>query len=379
MANAFAAAVIPRIFAKTVETLRSQAILYKRSYSKLGDEVKEQGDTITFPFPTPVTKRTVVPANVPPTTVSDSVPSTVQLKLSEWEAADFYITDKEAMDVARGADPRMTQVEECATTLADSVDMAIIAQMARSPFIANTATGTVPFGANLDAYVDMQKILKDNKAPKRGLTTMAVATDAEANLKKLERIQNAEFRSSGPDTLQTGIIGTLYGTEVMCDQNVGSLGTAQAIAVVDGAGAIGDDHIGVDTFTANREFKRGDLIRVAGVGPVYAVRSDLSVAGDLEVFPNLSAAVADNAAIATVAATNAFQFYQQAVSVAVRPLSPPGYGDMDFGVPLTMVDDVSGIPMTIEIWREYKRLRVEFSILFGTEILRPELISRVIY
>ena len=67
-------------------------------------------------------------------------------------------------------------------------------------------------------------------------------------------------------------------------------------------------------------------------------------------------------------------FHRDAIAFATRPLqrAPSGLGTITD----TMVDEVSGLSLRLEVTREHKRIRFSYDILYGYAVVRRELGAR---
>jgi hypothetical protein len=127
----------------------------------------------------------------------------------------------------------------------------------------------------------------------------------------------------------------------------------------------------------------GDVFTIAGDTQTYTVVSATALAGtdsDVTFEPGLAVAIpaADGNEAVTFKASHVVNlaFQRNAFALAVRPLAPAdGFtGGHEFR---TAVDQISGLALSLEISREYKRTKYEWSILYGVKCVRPEFACRI--
>ena len=120
------AAITRDIFSKGLPTLRETAVMPQLVRKDFKREVAEQGDTIKFPMPRPLTVKDVVPG--PNSTAAESVTSaTKSLVMDKWRMADFDLTDKQMAEVMSGSREYVDmQVAEAVRAVANDVNADLI-------------------------------------------------------------------------------------------------------------------------------------------------------------------------------------------------------------------------------------------------------------
>ena len=120
----------------------------------------------------------------------------------------------------------------------------------------------------------------------------------------------------------------------------------------------------------------GDIVTFAGHTQTYVVRK--VAAGSFEIYPGLSVAVTDNTAITKLGDHKVnLAFHRDAVIFATRPLAAQNMTPGQTSI-LSTVDPVSGLALRLEVSRQFKQVNWSFDVLYGAEVLRPELIVRVL-
>lgn len=381
MANVFTA-IIPKIIAMGLMTLRETCLMPMLVSSNYDDEVKKIGDTIDFPVPQIQIAGDVVPAATPPTPASKT-PTTVQLQLNKWKQTDFHLTDKQLGEIDTNKFRGM-QIQEAARALANKVNVDILAEYKSVYGYVGTA-GTTPFASNTAAATDSRKVLARQLCPKSNRKGILNA-DAEANALSLAAFQDAD--KAGTDlTKKEGEIGRKFGFDWFMEDaapthTAGSI-TTGLIAKASTAVAAGLKSFLATTAasTGACALVVGDVIAIAGHTTTYvvtAVATQASAASDVivAVEPALERALAGSEAI-TVKASHVVNmvFHPNAFAFANRRVDGEMFkGGNEFG---QITDPLTGITLALEVSRQYKQTVWEFSILYGTKCIRPEFACRI--
>lgn len=359
--------VIDKLLAAGLVALREQAImprLVNRAYEAIAGQ---RGSTIDVPIPSAIQATAVTPANVPPTT-PDVGPTSVAIPLDQWYEAPFYLTDKEQLEAMEGIIP--LQASEAIKALVNMVDRSILAQATKVYGMAGTP-GTTPFQTDLTEYLDARKILNRQLAPMDN-RAVVLDVDAEAKALNLRAFQDASFRGD-TDGIINGQIGRKLGAVWVMDQNVMTHTTSTGTGYqANGPHAAGATTILVDTGTGT--LVPGDVFTFASHTQTYVVTA---AAGgpphtSVTISPGLKIAIIDND-VMTKKATHVMNlnFHRDAFALASRPLEsadPFGLGRFQVAI-----DNISGLALRFEVTREHKRTRFSYDILWGVQLVRPEL------
>src|SRR4051794_18189673 len=116
--------VLPKLLAQGLKSLRQQAIMARVVNRGYEEQAGEKGSTVTIPVPSAIAAQDVTPANTPPST-SDVAPTQVQIVMSKWKEAPFYLTDKDMIEAMNGTIPM--QAGEAIKAIANQVDNDILA------------------------------------------------------------------------------------------------------------------------------------------------------------------------------------------------------------------------------------------------------------
>ena len=369
MANLLSS-VVPKLLASLQDRLRANAITARLTNSAFSSIAAAKGSTISVPFPGAATVRDVVPAAVPPASV-DITPAEVLVQLDQWKEAEFHLTDKQQLEVMEGFIPR--QATAAMSQLIDAIDSTILAAMNIGAGAALGTAGTTPFSTlalALEPLATMGAHLLPNE-------NRHVLMDpfAQANLLTLEPFTNGTF-TGDVDAMTAGRLNQRAGMAWWMDQNCPQhVKGAGAGYLVNNAGpyAIGTTSIVLDTGTG--QIKAGDVVTFAGDTNKYVVAADLTGAGTLSInAPGLKATLADNVAMTILNTHRAnFAFQSDGVVFASRPFVESGTAVYS----QQMADPISGISVRLEIMRQHKQDKWSFDAQWGTKVIRPQSVIKV--
>ena len=392
--------ILPRLLARGLMVLRKKCIMPRLVNSDYSLEAARKGATIDIPIPT-----AVAPGTVPDTNVSAANPTLVQVPLNHWQQnKPIVLTDKDMQEIDLNEHFLPMQMAEAIKALASDVNVDILAQYSnasRGVYGYVGTAGTTPFGDSVGVSTATQarKILNKQLCPvsdRRGVLDF----DAEAAALDLSAFSDAEKTMSAIVKME-GEIGRKYGIDWVADDDV-PLHTAGTIVDDDGdrecsvnngggysAGtstiAVDADQAGGDTMSGTVVV--GDIISFAGHTQTYCVIGDAdytigaNAIAALQFYPALKEAVADNEVI-TVKASHRVNlvFHRDAFAFATRALEDANSlariinGGSQI---LSMQDPQTGLVLRLEVSRQHKQTVWEYDILWGAELIRPELACRV--
>jgi hypothetical protein len=375
--------IIPTILATGLLALRSRASMPRLVNGDYSTEAAEKGDTIDVTLPVAQVASNVTPGPVPPTP-ADSTPTKVPIALDQWKKTNFHLTDKEILEIRKDRNFMPGQVSEAAEALAVVINQYIFSKYVGVYGYQGTAA-TTPFGSGVGVSdaTGLRATLNEQKCPKT-MRRAVLDWDAEAAALDLSAFSDAEKTADDGAVKIEGEIGRKYGIDWFADDDVPShtAGTASG-ATTDATGYA----IGLKTVTlasaGTGTILVGDVITFAGQTQTYVITSgdaDVSGGGTISFEPGLKVAIPAGATAITLKATHVVNlgFHRNAFALAVRPLAnstaetTPGASEI-----MTMQDPVSGLPLRVEVTRQYKQTMWEFDILYGAALVRPELAARL--
>ncbi|USG59938.1 hypothetical protein NBZ79_12200 [Sneathiella marina] len=368
-------AAMPKILARGLLALREQAVMPRLVNGDYSADAAAKGDTVDIILPSALTAEDVTPG-ITAEAPEDSALEKVQIELTNWKKASFYLTDKEMMEVDMRDNFLPVQASAAIRALANAVNQSIHATYVGIPGLVGTA-GTTPFAKDATDATAARRLLLEQKAPKENRFGVL---DFEAEAQALNLAAFADADRAGSDGVKIdGEIGRKYGIHWHSDDHVPTHVTAAAgTPLVKGAGHSGHSLIlgGLTTAPAV-----GDIFTIDGDAQQYAVTgaSDLSgTEATVTLTPALQQSPADKAALTFVGdhVVN-LVFNRDAFAFANRPLAQSsqelGLGNQI----LSMTDPVTGLSLRLEVSRQYKQVVWEFDILWGVALVRPALAVRL--
>lgn len=383
--------LIPTILGRAVRVLREQATLIRSVNLDYSRDAARPGSTIDVPLPTAVTTDSVTPSNTPPATTA-LTPTTVPIALDNWQYAAFHLTEKELKEIEANDHFLPHSAAEAVRALVYDINASIHAKYPGVYGYYGDATfgdaNTDPFASTVGAATGARKILHSQLCP-RSDRRMVLDFDAEANALNLAAF--ADFDKTNDQNVKIeGILGRKYGFDWMTDDQITThtAGTASVdadvIALDDGADAdIGDTTVTLDVASGTSTLVTGDIIKFANHAQTYTVVTGgtLDTTGiPVVISPPLKADVPNDTAVEVARDhTVNLAFHRDAFALAVRPLQD-GLAGYEFGNPVasvTTTDPVSGLPLRLTVSKEFYQIVWRFDILWGVNLIRPELACRV--
>jgi hypothetical protein len=371
-------AAIPKILSRGLVVLRQNVAAAQLVSRDFDDEAAQKGDTITVRKADTVSTRSVSPSNTPPTTSGvDQVSS--DIALNNWEEAPFKLTDKEIEEAEDGIVP--DTIDEAVKALAEQINSDVLDNYKHVYNTVGTA-GATPFGSDYSEASAARKTLNNESVPTADRRVL-IDPDAEENAINLSEFADASF-TDDDSVIMEGEIGRKLGFDWAMDQQV-KTHTAGSITndpTVSGAHTAGATAVTLSTDADDEvHFNKGDLITFAGNSQVYAVREDLdlgnSASGDVKIEPDLQNDLSDGDAVSLNETTDHaanLAFHRNFAALAIRPIQD---GPTPGSIIRTMTDPVTGIPLRLEVQRQWKQTVWSFDVLYGTGPLQPRLAVRL--
>lgn len=346
-----------------------------------------RGQKIDIPIHSDASVQDVVPGafsqNTPDTQVSNT-----SINLNYWRESAFTLSDKDLLEIMEGVPNK--EIETHAKALANDVNSKLL-QLYKKTWNFYGTPGVTPFATDVTPAPQVRKILKNNLAPSNDLR-MVLDTDTEANVLALPAF--AYYLNSGDtNQMREGQMGRKYGFDWYSDQqmveiyhNAGTLsGATTSAAPVTVTATPVELSKGTVTLAATngQTVKVGDIFTVAGDRQSYVLQADATVSGGavtVQFAPAPAVAWANGSAVTLRGShQNSLAFHKEAIALAIRPFAGEKFGtELGGGQSLTMVDPISGIPLRLEVIREYKRVRWSMDLLFGLEAVRPQHMVRLV-
>lgn len=381
--------VMPKILAQALVTLRENAVMPRLVNADYGTEAAQKGSVIHVKVPSKMVTQDVVPAAYSQGT-ADLQLDTVPIPMNYWKESAFQLSDKDLLEIDGGA--VNMQVTEAARAIANDVDNSLLGLYRGIYNYAGTA-GTTPLATNLTDALAARKALNANNALMSD-RRFVIGVDAEANALGLPAFQ--QYLQAGTDvTIREGQIGRKIGFDWYLDQNmpnhtkgtvgagIKTTGAPVTTAVADASNPQAHNprnsySVPCDTAGNGTTVVVGDVFSVAGDTQTYVITAPATSNGSgvvtLTFSPAPKVVWATGAAI-TFRASRAINlaFHRDSFALAVRPLGQSEYGaELGGSQMLTMVDPMTGIPLRLEVRKEFKRIRWSLDCLWGVGLVRPE-------
>lgn len=376
--------VTPQLLAQGLRALRENAIFPRLVNKSYGTLAQQKGNVINIPLPSAISARSVTAA-VAQATNQDSAPTVVNVTLDQWKEATFQLSDSDMAAVMEGVMPM--QASEAVKALANAMDQYIIGKHT-GIFNVTGVAGTTPFNASLTAAANARKLLNKTLAPVDDRYGV-IDPDAESNFLLNTNILQADQRGDAQGIVN-GYIGTKLGASWHMDQNLtGQTFTPGTAAVVsswtfDGSNAAAATTAAV-VFTGSGTIKVGDVFSLTSGGLQYVVTAAATMATGvtqaISFYPGLRVAVATGSALVVsdnVSGVTAYVpnmvFHRDAFAFASRPLQDvEGLGNAISSA----VDPITGVALRLEVSRQYKQTTFSYDILYGANLIRPELAAKI--
>ncbi|PNW27724.1 UNVERIFIED_CONTAM: hypothetical protein BEN50_03250 [Euhalothece sp. KZN 001] len=373
-------AVIPRILSQGLVALRENAIMPRVIRTDFSSEAAQRGQSIDVPIPSDMgDAEDVVPSKIDQDPV-DLTPTYRSITLDRWKKKGWTLSDKEMREIQAGY-PNV-QITEAAKSLANTLDKDILSLYKTIPHQVGVP-GETPFqdASGTEVYKQLlaakeaRRILNKNACPEDN-RRLVLGVDAEANATVLPALLSAD-RAGTDDIIREAAIGRKMQFDWLLDQNVLShtQGLATGTSITTSAAASEGDVI-LPITGASSAPNVGDLITIDGLDGFSFVVQSGSTQSSLNIYPALPADVTSGTTVNTddTDSVENLAVHRDAFALAIRPLD-----DVDsLGNSITtFVDDVTQIPLRLEIKRQNKQTLFEFDILYGFQSIRRECAVRV--
>lgn len=387
--------ILPKILARGLLVLRKRLIMPRMVNSDYSLEAARKGTTVDIPVPVAVATENVTPGTVP-ISVGALEPGLVQVPLDNWKQnTPVCLSDKEMAEIDMNEHFLPMQLAEAIKALASDVNQDIFAQYkgpSRGVYGYVGTAGTAPFGVDVgvSSATQARKVLNQQLCPvndRRGVLDF----DAEANALDLSAFSDAEKTMSAIVKME-GEIGRKYGIDWAADDDVPyhTAGTAvgDTITVKDQA-LVGALLLNLTGDTQSATIVQGDIITITGQDDTqtYVVTtagvfgsSPFTLTG-LGIYPALKvqSEIGDTITIKASHRVN-MVFHRDAFAFATRALEDADSLQRIIGGGsqiLTMQDADTGLILRLEVSRQHKQTVWEYDILWGAELVRPELAVRI--
>jgi hypothetical protein len=268
------------------------------------------------------------------------------------------------------------QFAQAFRTLANAMELDVVAAAAAGASRAIGTAGTTPFGTatSMADFANAVQVLDDNGAP-QGDRSMLLGTTAAASIRANQTILLKANEAGSSSLLRGGDLGRVLNMGVGATGQIGAgaaVGTG-ASYVINGAHAVGATSITVKTGTGT--VLTGDVVTIGGYKYVVT-GAGIAAPGAFTInAPGLKVAAADGATVTVNAASVKNVFLQKAgFLLATRLPAMPLGGDS--ASDLTVVTDpVSGLSFQVALYKQYRQITIDVAIAWGTKVIRPDYVG----
>lgn len=374
-------ALTPKIIGETIAVLRENSITANFVNTDFSADMAGKGDSVDVPIPNlpQVVDVQAGIGNIGVDDASDIIRDKVNVPLDYWKKVRIEFTDKKLHEfLSRGVSE---EIMYAGKALADDLDRNAQMVMGQGLNLLSNVPDplTDPVAQPTDPTVifEARRLLNENSIPMAPRNASWRPKTAEKLLvnDKLRRYD----QSGRMDVLADAMLGRFGGFDHYESNNI-YLHTAGAVTdtgadATAGATAVNSTSITVSGSNISGTFKKGDHLQISGFADPFVITADGSFSANsatISIAPKLTSALTGSETVTFVQKSGYrnLAFHRDALALAIRPLSG---GDMFTGGNLiqTVTDDLSGISMRLEVYRQNKATIWEIDLLYGLEILRP--------
>jgi hypothetical protein len=368
--------ILPKILASGLMALRERAVMPRLVTGDYQGEAAQKGSTIDIPLSKSQTVSDVTSA---PTysSAQANTPGLVQIPLDQWKHTDFYLTDKEMVQIDRNRHFVPMQQAEAVKALANTMDKYVHNRAKEVYGFVGTA-GATPFSTVATA-TDARKVMNNQLAPMMD-RNMVIDPDAEAQALQLSAFSDVSQTQDRAVKIE-GELGRKFGFDIFMSQNVQThTAGADAGGITIGSAIAADSSSIQLTASGTGTVLAGDVFTIAGDSQTYVALTSAnatSTASKLRIDPPLKMIASSGDAVTRKAShTVNLAFHPMAFAFATRPLSSAagGLGGAQF---MSATDPITGLSLRLEVLRQYKQVAFDFDVLYGGKCIRPEYAVRI--
>lgn len=322
-----------------------------------------------------------VTPGINPANSGDTAPGYVDITITKSKVAPIRWNGEEQKALGPTGTYNQILADQFADALrklvnAVEIDIALAGKIGASR--AYGTAGTAPFGTagDLSDVAGILKILEDNGAPKSDLQ-LALNSAAIANLRGKQSVLFKVNEAGSSDMLRNGMTDRLQGFALRNSAGFAqhTKGTGASYLVNNVANiAVGGTTIAADTGSGT--ILAGDVVTFAADSVnKYVVGSALSGGSFALNKPGALIDIPDNNAITVGNSyTPNLAFARTAIALATRaPAVPEGGDSADDAMILT--DPLSGLSFEVRVYRQYRQVKFEVGLAWGTAAIKPEHIA----
>lgn len=295
-------AFIPEVWAQeSLMILENNMVAANLVHRDFSSQIQQFGDVVNTRRPN--TFRAARKTDADCVVDQDAIAANCPVKLDQHIHTSFVIKDGEE---SKGFPVlREVYLEPALLALAESMDEIILGEVFEFLTLDDGSPNTVGqlgVPATKQTLIAVREKMNDNQVPQMG-RQLVLTSSTEADLLAVDALIGADKIGDNGTALREASLGKKFGIQMFMDQNTPSPSAAEindAAGQINNAGGYpaGTTSLETDTW-ANAPFVEGAYLIVAGDGTPQRITSVAGVAPaqTLGIFPGLSQAVADDAAM----------------------------------------------------------------------------------
>jgi len=377
-------AIAPVLYSTAQEVSAESASLVRSIYADFDNKGVAFGDTVDVPVVPAQAVETFTPAAASTAGAGAGTAEKVQVRITAQNKVSHVLTGEQIRSLENGGNYQewvRQWAAQAMRTLRNAAEKDCATAIKQGASRAYGTAGTTPFASDINALVELRKILRDNGAPLSNLQFVG-NSNVEMNLLKLGIVQQA-YAAGSAQQLTDGIIANKFGFNIRVSAGIDlhTKGTlTSAVSDLGATAAIGTTSINCDGATSDTNtVLAGDIITWAGDSNKYVIGTAIaSMADDTAIVmnrPGLRQTLA-NDVLGTIGAsyTPSFGFEKNAVVGVMRPPLIPSNPTMR----QMMVTDGMGMTYLFLEIDQYGQRTWEMHLSQGFKVVQPEHVATLL-
>lgn len=369
MANTLTA-LVPTLFSAAQVVSAEPFGVVSAITTNFSDQGVAKGDFVTVPV-APVRAATDFTPAATSTAGDDAIAQSVKVQITQSKKVSWHLTGEQIRSLENGADYQewvRQMVLQGMRTLRNLCEADASAAIKQGASRAVGTAGTTPFASDINAIVDLRKVLFDNGAPMSDLQ-LVIDSAAGVNARKLGIIQQA-YQAGSDAERRSGDLLKQFGFNIRESAGVSlhTKGTG-TLYVTSGSTAPGVTDIALVTGT--NTVLAGDVVTFAADGTnKYVVNVGVAAPGTISLGrPGARVTIATaNAMTIGNNFTPNLGFERSAVVGVFRPPIVPENATIS-QMPIT---DPAGLTYLLLDIQQYGMRTWELHLAYGTKVVQPE-------
>ena len=369
--------LVPKIAARGLLDFRQKAFMPQIVNADYSAEAAQKGDTISVLIPSEMRATDVTPGHEQ-TQAPHSTPKVADVKLDQWKSVRFYLTDKELLQIDADEHFLPFQMTQAISALATEVNKSFLNKVVDATAILGKTDAEL-FASNANNAINAQKILNANGAPKEGRYGI-ISFDVEAQALQLSQFSDAS-KSNDANVNIDGEIGRKFGINWISSDQLRMIRENDEGETFNPTSAVSKGATQIQIASVETPPVIGDAIikttddDVIIIGIVKKILKNVGTNEfKIEITTPVPETLPIDAALSYApAAPINLIFQRNAFAFATRPLAAATQNVALGNRIISLTDPLSGLSLRLEIYRQHKQTVWEIDVLWGVEMVRPEL------